>query len=105
MSTMTSVRANADRREAELLAGARGGDEAAFAALVGPLRRQLLTHCYRMLGSASDAEDAVQDALLRAWGGIGRFEGRSAFLSWLYRIATNSAPGSGQALSRGRSAR
>jgi RNA polymerase sigma-70 factor (ECF subfamily) len=76
--------------ERQLLDAARAGDEDAFARLVEPHRSALLAHCYRMLGSVSDAEDAIQDALLSAWRGLGRFEGRSSLRSWLYAIATNA---------------
>jgi RNA polymerase sigma-70 factor (ECF subfamily) len=69
---------------------ARAGDDAAFSRLVQPLRRELHAHCYRMLGSVHDADDALQDALVRAWRGIARFEGRSALRSWLYTVATRS---------------
>ena len=77
-------------RVREQLAAARRGDEDAFGALVGPFRRELHAHCYRMLGSVHDAEDALQEALLRAWRGMPRFEGRSSLRSWLYTIATNT---------------
>jgi RNA polymerase sigma-70 factor, ECF subfamily len=77
--------------ERQLLEAARGGDEDAFARLVEPHRSALHAHCYRMLGSVADAEDALQEALLRAWRGLSRFEGRSSFRSWLYAIATNAS--------------
>jgi RNA polymerase sigma-70 factor (ECF subfamily) len=72
------------------LARARDGDADAFERLVEPHRPSLHAHCYRMLGSVHDADDALQEALLRAWKGIARFEGRSAPRSWLHRIATNA---------------
>jgi RNA polymerase sigma-70 factor, ECF subfamily len=77
-------------RERELLERARGGDEDAYRALVELHRTELHAHCYRMLGSVHDADDALQDALLRAWRGLARFEGRGSLRSWLYRITTNA---------------
>jgi RNA polymerase sigma-70 factor, ECF subfamily len=79
------------RGEEALIAAARLGDEDAFGSLVTPFRRELRAHAYRMLGSAADAEDALQETLLGAWRGIGRFEGRSSLRSWLHSIATNAA--------------
>jgi RNA polymerase sigma-70 factor, ECF subfamily len=73
-----------------LLACAQAGDERAFRRLVEPYRHALEVHCYRMLGSAQDAEDVAQETLLRAWRALERFEPRAQFQTWLYRIATNA---------------
>ena len=73
----------------DLVVPARQGDRDAFRALVDPHRAELQAHCYRMLGSLQDAEDAVQETLLKAWLALPGFEGRSSVRTWLYRIATN----------------
>ena len=73
-----------------LLVAAQAGDERAFRRLVEPYRHALEVHCYRMLGSAQDAEDLAQETLLRAWRALERFEPRAQFQTWLYRIATNA---------------
>src|SRR3954447_17931196 len=77
-------------QERQVLEAARSGDQDAFGRLVEPYRRELHAHCYRMLGSVPDAEDALQDALLGAWKGLARFGGRSSLRSWLYTITTNA---------------
>jgi RNA polymerase sigma-70 factor (ECF subfamily) len=87
---MAQASTAAAARERELLQTARRGDDDAYRRLVEPHRPGLHAHCYRMLGSVQDAEDALQEALLRAWRGLPRFEGRSSLRSWLYTIATNT---------------
>ncbi|MGE5251178.1 MAG: sigma-70 family RNA polymerase sigma factor, partial [Bacteroidota bacterium] len=86
MSTQTPQRS----REAELLRAARAGDLQQFGELAEPYRGELQVHCYRILGSLQEAEDMVQESLLKAWRHIGSYEGRAPFRSWLYRIATNT---------------
>src|SRR6266550_3854283 len=77
------------RMTADLISRARAGDADAFRQLTEPHRRELQVHCYRMLGSFQDAEDALQETLLTAWHGLAGFEGRASLRTWLYRIATN----------------
>ena len=72
----------------ELITRARSGDDVAFEELIRPYHRELQAHCYRILGSAADAEDAFQESLTAAWKGLAGFEGRASFRTWLYRIAT-----------------
>lgn len=97
MSAIRGIHAD----EAAMLARASSGDEQAFAELVEPYRTELRSYCYRMLGSVHDAEDALQDAMLRAWRGLAGFESRSSMRSWLYSIATRTAID----ITRGRSRR
>jgi RNA polymerase sigma-70 factor (TIGR02960 family) len=73
----------------DLMSRAQAGDGQAFRALTEPHRRELQVHCYRMLGSFQDAEDALQDSMLAAWRGLEGFDGRASLRTWLYRIATN----------------
>jgi RNA polymerase sigma-70 factor (TIGR02960 family) len=75
----------------QVVARARAGDPDAFAELAGQFRGELYLHCYRILGSVADAEDALQETLMAAWRGLGQFEGRSPVRAWLYRIATNKS--------------
>jgi RNA polymerase sigma-70 factor (ECF subfamily) len=77
--------------ESALLARARAGDERAYETLIGGHRDELHAHCYRMLASVHDADDAVQDALIRAWRGLPGFESRSSIRTWLFKIATNAS--------------
>ena len=82
----------ADDRPVEIdprVAAAGAGDESAFAELFEQHRREIRVHCYRMVGSFTDAEDLVQDTFLQAWRRLDTFEGRSTFRAWLYKIATN----------------
>jgi RNA polymerase sigma-70 factor (TIGR02960 family) len=85
---------------ADLLARARAGDGRAFGQLTAPYRRELQVHCYRILGSAQDAEDAMQETLLAAWQGLGGFQERSSIRTWLYRIATSRCLNALRAASR-----
>jgi len=87
VSTTRAARAG----EIALLARARDGDQAAFGELAGPYQAELRAHCYRMLGSLHDAEDALQDGLLRAWRGLTGFEARGSVRSWFYAVVTSAA--------------
>jgi RNA polymerase sigma-70 factor (TIGR02960 family) len=82
--------ADSPAAEAELITAARRGDTVAFGRLVDIHRDRLHAYCYRMLGSAQDADDALQETLLGAWRGLSGFQGRSSLRTWLYRIATNA---------------
>jgi RNA polymerase sigma-70 factor (TIGR02960 family) len=84
----------------DLISRAQAGDDAAFRELTEPHLRELQVHCYRMLGSFADAEDALQDTLLSAWQGLRGFEGRASLRTWLYRIATNRCLSALRAASR-----
>lgn len=89
MPVKTPITPKSERSLQEKLEQARAGNERAFEALVEPHLREIHVHCYRMLGSITDAEDLVQEALIAAWSALDGFAGRASFRTWLYRIATN----------------
>jgi RNA polymerase sigma-70 factor (TIGR02960 family) len=97
---MKKVTRTARQARADLISRARAGDGEAFRELTEPYRRELQVHCYRMLGSFQDAEDALQDTLLTAWQGLGGFEGRASLRTWLYKIATSRCLNARRAASR-----
>jgi RNA polymerase sigma factor (sigma-70 family) len=89
MDPVSASRQKGEVETTDLVARARAGDGEAFRKLTDPHRRELKVHCYRMLGSLQDADDALQETLLAAWQGFGGFEGRASVRTWLYRIATH----------------
>src|SRR5919112_320465 len=81
---------NQGQNSVEKLAAARNGDSGQFSELTEPFRRELQVHCYRILGSLHEAEDMVQETMLKAWKRLDSYEGRASFRAWLYKIAANT---------------